>query len=273
MEHECSRQAINAELQALEENHTWDVVRCPSMKPIGSKWVFSVKLRSDGSLDRYKAHLVALGNRQEFGVDYEEIFAPIAKMTTVCIILAIAASQSWNLHQLDVNNAFPHGDLHEEIYMKLPSGMIASSSRDVCRLRRSLYGLKQAPRAWFEKFRSTLLTFNFLQSEYDSSLFFHKSASSIVLFLVYVDDIIITGTDSGFISKLQQFLHATFHMKDLGQLTYFLGLEVHQRATGIFLNRHEYVQDLIALAGLKESSLWIHLLKSMSSIVMTKGTF
>ena len=112
MEHECWQIAMQAELQALEENHTWDIVVCPpTVKPIGSKWVFSVKLRSNGSLDRYKARLVDLGNKQEYGVDYEETFSPIAKMTTVRTILAIAASQSWKLHQMDVKNAFLHSDL------------------------------------------------------------------------------------------------------------------------------------------------------------------
>ena len=162
MEHECWQIVNQAELQALEENHTWDIVPCPpTVKPIGSKWVFSIKLHFDGSLDRYKARIVALGNKKEYGVDYEETFAPVSKMTTVRTILAIATSQSWRLHQMDVKNAFLHGDPQEEIYMKLPSGMITSSPHDVCKLSRSLYGLKKGPRAWFEKFRSTLLSFSF----------------------------------------------------------------------------------------------------------------
>ncbi|RVW47642.1 Retrovirus-related Pol polyprotein from transposon RE1 [Vitis vinifera] len=227
-------------LQALEENHTWDIVpRSPTVKPIGRKWVFSGKLHSDGSLDPYKARLVAMGNKQEFRVDYEETFAPIAKMTTVRTILVIVASQSWQLHQMDVKNVFLHGDLQEEIYMKLPSGMTNSSPHDVCKLKRSLYGLKQAPQDWFEKFRNTILSFSFTQSQYDSSLFFHTSALGIILLLVYVDDIIIIGTDYGLITKLQRMLHTTFHMKDLGQLTYFLGLEVHYLASGIFMNQHK----------------------------------
>ncbi|XP_029127133.1 uncharacterized protein LOC109798946 isoform X2 [Cajanus cajan] len=164
---------------------------------------------------------------EEYGVDYEETFAPVAKMTTIQTILAIAASKSWPLHQMDVKNAFLHGDLKEEIYMKLPSGMTTSSLNNVCKLRRSLYGLKRAPRTWFEKFRITLLNPSFTQSQYDYSLFFHKSPTGIVLILVYVDDLIITRTDNGLITKLQAVLHATFRMKDLGQLTYFLGLEVH----------------------------------------------
>ena len=205
-------------------------------------------------MDRYKAHLAALGTKQEYWVDYEETFASVAKMTTVQTILAIAASQSWRLHQMDMMNVFLHGDLQEEIHRKLPSGMTTSSPQDVCKLRRSLYGLKQAPNTWFEKFRSTLLFFSFTQSQYDSSLFLHTSTSGIVILLVYVDDIIVTGIDCGLITKLQQLLHATFHMKDLGQLTYFLGLEVHYRSHGLFVNQHKYIQDLITLASLEDTS-------------------
>jgi hypothetical protein len=254
-EHECWKQAMEAELHALKANHTWDIISCPPhVKPIGSKWVYTVKLKSDGSLDRYKARLVALGNKQEYGFDYEETFAPVAKMTTVRTLLAIAASQAWPLYQMDVTNAFLHGDLKEEIYMKLPPGMSTTASDEVCKLRRSLYGLKQAPRAWFEKFRNTLLTFSFTQSQYDSSLFFYKTTTGMVFLLVYVDDIILTGNDIGLITKLQHMLHSTFQMKDLGHLTYFLGLEVHSRDHGLFLNQHKYIQDLIELAGLKDAT-------------------
>ena len=150
--------------------------------------------------------------------------------------------------------------------MKLPSGMITSSPHDVCKLRRSLYGHKQAPRFWFEKFRSTLLSFSFTQSQYDSSLFLHTSTSGIVILLVYVNDIIITGTDCGLITKLQQLLHATFYMKDLSQLTYFLGLEVHYRSHGLFVNQHKYIQDLMTLAGLEDTS-------SVDNTGKMKGTF
>ena len=146
------------------------------MKAIGCKWVYSIKLRSDGTLDRYKARLVALGNRQEYGVDYEETFAPVAKMTTVRLVQSSAPSQGWFLHHMDVKNVFLHDDLKEDIYMAIPPGLSSSSSSDVCKLKRSLYGFKQAPRAWFDKFHSTLLQFSFKQSAYDSSLFFCKTS-------------------------------------------------------------------------------------------------
>ena len=160
-----------------------------------------------------------MGNKQEYGINYEETFAPVAKMTTVRMVISIAASQGWPLHQMDVKNAFLHGDLKEEIYMVLPPGLSSSSSLDVCKLKRSLYGLKQSPRAWFDKFRSTLLQFSFKQSQYDSSLFLCKTSTGIVILLIYVDDIVITGTDSVLIARLQQHLQASFHMKDLGPLT------------------------------------------------------
>ncbi|XP_060183710.1 uncharacterized mitochondrial protein AtMg00810-like [Lycium barbarum] len=155
---------------------------------------------------------------------------------------------------MDVKNAFLHGDLKEDIYMKPPPGLFLSPTSDVCKLNWSLYALKQAPRAWFDKFWSTLLQFSFEQSKYESSLFLRKTSTGCVLLLVYVDDIIITGADSLLITTLQQQLKDSFHMKDLGILTYFLGLEVHYDSLGVFLNQHKYTQDLIALVGLQESS-------------------
>lgn len=245
---------MNDELHALQENFTWDIVpRPPGVKPIGCKWVYSVKLNSDGTLNRYKARLVALGNKQEYGVDFDETFAPVAKMTSIRTILAIAASNGWSLTQMDVKNAFLHGDLAEDIYMTLPQGL-PSSSDGVCKLKRSLYGLRQAPRAWFEKFRSTIIGFSFTQSQFDSSLFIHRTSTGIVLLLIYVDDMIITGSDHGAIQRIKHQLQDSFHMKDLGDLHYFLGLEVCSDSTGIFLHQHKYTTDLISLAGLTSAT-------------------
>jgi hypothetical protein len=142
----------------------------------------------------------------------------------VCTVISIAASQGWPLYQMDVKNAFLHGDFKEDIYMTSPPGLFSSLSSDVCKLKQSLYSLKQAPQAWFEKFRSTLLHFSFVQSQYDSSLFLCKTSTGLVLLLVYVDDIVITDTDSTLIAHLKQNLRASFHMKDLGPFTYFLSL-------------------------------------------------
>ena len=121
VKHDYLIKAMQEEVDALQANHTWDIVPHPShVKHAGCKWVFSIKLKPDGSLDYHKARLVALGNRQEYGIDYDETFAPVTKMTTVHTMLAIAASQSWPLYQFDVKNAFLHWDLKEEVYMKIP---------------------------------------------------------------------------------------------------------------------------------------------------------
>ncbi|PHT93339.1 hypothetical protein T459_01221 [Capsicum annuum] len=144
---------MNEELAALEENDTWDMVdRLTNATITGSRWVYSVKMKADGSLDRYKARLVAQGYKQEYGIDYAETFDPVAKMMTVRILLALALIRSWKLHQLDVKNAFLHGDLQEVIYMNLPPGYKHSSPNQLCCLKKYLYGLKKASRSWFEKF-------------------------------------------------------------------------------------------------------------------------
>lgn len=204
-----------------------------------------------GTLPELPIHLI--GNKQEYGINYEETFAPVAKMTIVRMVISIVASQSWSIYQMDVKNAFLYGDLKEEIYMVLPPGLSFCSSFDVCKLKRSLYGLKQAPQAWFDTFKSILLQFSFKQSQYDSSLFLCKTFTGIVILLVYVDDIVITGINSVLIAPVKH-LQALFHIKDRSPLTYFLGLEVHIASSGIFLHQHKYTQDLLHLAGLQDAS-------------------
>jgi hypothetical protein len=154
---------------------------------------------------------------------------------------------------MDMKNVFLHGDLKENVYMCPPAYLLSTPTLVVCKLRHSLYGLKQTPRAWYEKFTSTLLKFAFLKSKYDASLFLRKTKIDVVILLVYVDDIIIKGTDSVMISQLKQYLQDSFHMKDLGSLIYFLGLEITTGSHGIFLSQHKYAQDLVVIASLQDS--------------------
>ena len=144
--------AMAEELTTLHQTHTWDLVQLPQGKrAIGSRWIYKIKTKSDGSVERYKAKLVAKGYSQEYGMDYEETFAPVAKMTTIRMLIVVASVQKWHISQLDVKNVFLNGNLHEEVYLQPPPG-VPHKHGEVCLLRKALYGLKQAPRAWFEKF-------------------------------------------------------------------------------------------------------------------------
>ncbi|CAA7059556.1 unnamed protein product [Microthlaspi erraticum] len=249
-------EAMKKEIEALEGNHTWDIVDLPPGKTaIGSKWVYKLKFNSDGSLERHKARLVAMGNRQQESVDFKETFASVAKLTTVRHLLAVAAAKDWEVHQMDVHNAFLHGDLEEEMYMKLPPGFQSSDPNKVCRLRKSLYGLKQAPRCWFAKLSTALKDYGFKQGYPDYSLFSLIQDGTILHVLVYVDDFVIAGNDLSVIQKFKEYLHQCFHMKDLGKLKYFLGIEVSRGPDGICLSQRKYALDIIAEAGLLGAKL------------------
>jgi hypothetical protein len=147
------RTAMEEEMHALAENETWDLVDAPKgVKPIGCKWVYKIKYDTYGSINRYKAQLVANGYAQKHGIDYNETFAPVAKMMIVRVFLAVATAKGWHLHQMDVKNAFLQGELEEQVYMVQPPGFHSGTNNSaVCRLKKSLYGLKQAPRAWNTK--------------------------------------------------------------------------------------------------------------------------
>ena len=218
--------------------------------PIGCRWVYKIKHRSDGSIERYKARLVAKGYTQLEGIDYHDTFSPTAKMVTVRCLLALAAARDWSLHQLDVHNVFLHGDLHEEIYMTPPPGLRRQGENIVCRLNKSLYGLKQASRQWFAKFSEAIKSAGYIQSKADYSLFTRQQGQSFTALLIYVDDILITGNDPEAINALKRFLHGHFKIKDLGNLKYFLGIEVSQSKKGIFISQRKYALEILKDSGL-----------------------
>ena len=236
-------EAMQLEISALESNHTWDVTDLPpGKKAINCKWVYKLKFRADDTLERYKACLVVMGNRQKEGVDYKETFAPVAKMTMVRYLLSVAAAKEWEVHQMDVHNALLHGDPAEEVYMKLPPDFHSSDPTKVCRLRKSLYGLKQAPRCWFAKLSTALKKIGFKQSYQDYSLFSYKNGATILHVLVYVDDFIVAGNDLGAVQTFKAQLHKCFHMKDIGKLKYFLGIEVSRGSDGFCLSQRKYMR-------------------------------
>lgn len=184
--------------------------------------MYKIKLKTDGSVERFEARLVAKGYNQQWGIDYQETFSPVIKMTTVRCLLALAASNHWSLHQLDINNAFLHEDLFEEVYMIPPAGF-PNPHNYVCKLVKSLYGLKQASRQWFAKLLGELQLQGQIQSKNDYSLFIKRDNVHTTIVDVSVDDIILTGNHDKKITELKSHLHTTFSIKDLGQLSFFFG--------------------------------------------------
>jgi len=241
------RKAMGAEFNALQQSGTWSLVQPTSdMNILPNKWVFKIKKHSDGTIERYKARLVANGFHQQEGIDYTETFSPVVKHSTIRIILALAVNHKWPIRQLDVQNAFLHGILSEEVYMRQPSGFIDPNyPNHVCKLHKSLYGLKQAPRQWFTRFSDYLEELGFCESKADYSLFTFQKGDLLIILLIYVDDILITGTSSSYIFSLIQNLGRLFSMKDLGPLHYFLGLEAVYSTTGLHLTQTKYTMDLL----------------------------
>ncbi|KAL5816220.1 hypothetical protein ACOSQ3_024598 [Xanthoceras sorbifolium] len=247
--------AVNEEIRALEKNKTWEVTELPKGKhPVGCKWVFTVKYKADGSIERFKARLVAKGFTQSYGIDYEETFAPVAKLNIIRILLSMAANLDWKLHQLDVKNAFLNGELEEEVYMNFPAGITNYAQKNlVCRLKKSLYGLKQSPRAWFERFSKVVKLSGFMQCQSDHTMFVkHSSGGNITVLIVYVDDIILTGNCDEEIQKLKCFLAKEFEIKDLGSLRYFLGMEIARSKEGIMVSQRKYILDLLKETGMTD---------------------
>ncbi|GAA0152880.1 transmembrane signal receptor [Lithospermum erythrorhizon] len=215
--------AMTAEYNALLKNKTWSLV---------------------------PPHPSQNGFKQLPGIDYDQTFSPVIKPTAIRLILSQAISQHWPIRQLDVKNAFLNGTLAETVFLKQPPGFLHPDYPEhVCRLHKSLYGLKQAPRAWFQTFSSFLLGQGFVQSKADTSLFTFRSGSSLVYLLVYVDDIIITGSSSSLLSTIITRLNSTFSLTDLGPLSYFLGIQVQRSTDHLFLSQQKYITDLLLKYG------------------------
>nr|GEX23021.1 putative RNA-directed DNA polymerase [Tanacetum cinerariifolium] len=211
---------MDDEMKALKKNKTWDQCALPQeKKPVRCRWIFTLKYKPDGTVERYKARLVAKGHTQTYGIDYSETFSPVAKIDTIRVLLSVASNQGWPLHQFDVKNAFLHEELKEEVYMEAPPGFSENfKPREACRLKKSLYGIKQK--------------------------------NCVTCLIIYVDDMVITENDEEEIKRQKEGLFAEFKMKDLGNLKYFLGIEVLRSPKGIFMWQKKYILDLLAEIGM-----------------------
>lgn len=246
------KRAIEEELQSLEKNATWSLTELPpGRKVIDNKWVFKIKRHSDGSVDRYKARLVARGFSQRFGFDYTDTYSPVVKMTTLRILLSLANQEGWHVHQMDVKCAFLNGVLDEQVFMRQPSGFERGGSL-VCRLNKAIYGLKQASRKWNERFHEFMCRMNFKRSEQDYCLYYCSMDTAVIYVVIYVDDILIIGSSEKAICDLKQKLSSEFEMRDLQEVRSFLGVNIQRdRERGVMVfEQKAYVKSILERFGM-----------------------
>jgi hypothetical protein len=248
VEEECWRSAMEEEIHAIQKNDTWELSALPpKKKTIGVKWVYKIKQTADGGVDRYKARLVAKGYKQKYGIDYEEVFAPVARLDTVRLLISLAAHHSWKIYQLDVKSAFLNGVLEEEVYVEQPEGFISQGEEDkVYRLKKALYGLKQAPRAWNARIDDYLQQNGFIKCPYEHSVYMKTDDKGEFLILcLYVDDLLFTGSSEKMFAEFKQSMFKEFEMTDNGLMSYFLGIEVKQENDGIFISQKKYMREIL----------------------------
>jgi hypothetical protein len=221
---------MQEEYNSLMANNTWTLVPLPpDRKPVSCKWVFKIKQGVNGEVEHYKATLVARGFTQTYRVDYNEIFALIVKFTSIRCILALATLEDMEIHQMDVKTAFLNGELEEEIYMEQPQGFMHQGGEHlVCKLHKSLYGLKLSLRAWNQKLDTFLKSVEFMKSEADPSVYVTRVGDVKFFIVVYVDHLILVCNDQNKLLHIKEELSQKFEMKDLGELHFFLGMEVER---------------------------------------------
>ncbi len=249
--------AMQEEIKSLHANNTWDLVPLPKgRKALPNKWVYKVKCVD--AKPKYKARLVAKGYAQKEGIDFQEIFSPVVKLTTLRVLFALAAVLDLELNQMDVKTAFLHGDIEEDIYMKQPEGFVVPDRKElVCKLNRALYGLKQSSRQWYKKFDTFMLSQGFKRSHADHCLYTKKDEDgSPIILVLYVDDMLIAGKHKSTIDALKRQLNSAFAMKDLGDAEHILGMRIKRdrKLKMLFLSQEKYIAkvlDRFNMAGAK----------------------
>ncbi|KAL0299909.1 UNVERIFIED_CONTAM: Retrovirus-related Pol polyprotein from transposon TNT 1-94 [Sesamum angustifolium] len=247
------KEAVKSEMDSIVSNGTWVLVDlAPGCTTIGCKWIFKKKLKPDGSIDKFKAKLVAKGFKQKEGIDFFDTYSSVARLTTIRVLIGLASVYNLSIHQMDVKTTtFLYGELEEEIYMDQPEGFVAhGNERKVCKLVKSLYGLKQAPKQWHEKFDQTILAFGFTINENDKCIYCKVKGDRIIILCLYVDDILLIGSCIEIIIETKSFLKNKFEMKDMGEAD---GTKVPE---GHSVTSHSLWQIPVVLEGYSDAS-WI----------------
>ncbi|GJR72475.1 zinc finger, CCHC-type containing protein [Tanacetum coccineum] len=242
------KEAIDDEIGSIMENNTWVLSDLPlGCKPLGCKWIFKRKMKVDETIDKSKSRLLIQGFRQKEEIDYFDTYAPVACITTIRLFLAQAAIHNLMIHQMDVKTAFLNGDLDEEVYMKQPEGFVMpGNEHKVCKLVKSLYGLKQVPKQWHQKFDEVVLSSGFLLNQSDKCVYskFDSSGKGVIICL-YVDDMLIFGTDQNQVDKTKKFLSSKFSMKDMGEADVILGIKIKRENKGIVITQSHYIEKIL----------------------------
>nr|GEX95674.1 copia protein [Tanacetum cinerariifolium] len=239
-------EAMQEELLQFKIQKVWTLVDLPNgKKAIGTKWVYRNKKDKRGIVVRKKARLVAQGHTQEEGIDYDEVFSPVARVKAIRLFLAFASYMNFIMYQMDVKSAFLYGTIDEEVYVSQPLGFVDPKFLEkVHKVEKALYGLHQAPKAWYETLSIYLLDNRFHKGQIDKTLFIKRLKGDILLVQVYVDDIIFDSTKKSLCDEFEQIMHNIFQMSSMGELTFFLGLQVQQKEDGIFINQDKYVGEI-----------------------------
>ncbi|GAA0156232.1 transmembrane signal receptor [Lithospermum erythrorhizon] len=249
---------MEEEMASLEKNKTFTLVnRSPGQRVLRNRWVFKLKLGDGNSSPRYKARLVVKGFEQKHGIDYEEIFSPVVKMTSIRVVLGLVAYFDLEIEQLDVKTAFLHGNLDEDIFTEQSEGFKIKGKEDmICKLEKSLYGLKQAPRQWYKKFDSFMGEHGFSRTMIDHCVYIKGlSNGDFIILLLYIDDMLIVGKNLNTIKELKCQLNDAFEMKDLGSARYILGMEIKRdRASRkLWLSQEKYILKVLARFNMQDA--------------------
>jgi hypothetical protein len=242
------KEAVHSEMNLILSNGTWELVDRPyGCKPVGCKWMFKKKLMSDGTVDKYKAKLMAKGYTQKEGEDFFDNYSPVARLTIIHVLLSLVVSHGLLVHQINIKTTFLNRELEDEIYMTQHDGFVVKGQEDkVFKLQKSLYDLKQSPKQWHEKFDFTLISVGFSVNEVDRCVYYHHGGGQGVILFLYLDNILIFGTSLDMINEVKTFLCQSFDMKDLSEADVILNIKLIKGENGITLMQSHYVEKVLS---------------------------
>ena len=247
------KRAMQEEIDSLNEYDVWELTKLPEgRKAVGCKWVYKIKRNSNGDAERFKARLVAQGYAQKYGEDYDETFSPVVRFESIRSVIALSVQRKLQLHQMDITAAFLNGELNEDVYMKQPQGFEDNNRKDyVYKLKKSLYGLKQSSRCWNSVLHEHLKSMGFCQTAGDPCIYIRDDNGEIFIIAVHVDDLIMAGSTKEKIAEVKNKIASRFKAKDMGPLSYILGLQVIQKNGSIWLGQTTYTKTILNKFGME----------------------